>query len=219
MVDESNPTSEGKDGEAKETEKTRRDFLRIAIASSLVLVAGGIAAVTKSLWNPLQQSAATTGPTFPAVKVANIGDLKVNAPLFFNYPLDDEPNLLVKMGVPGLGGVGPQGDIVAFSQVCQHLGCTSVGFVPEGGAPQCNPAYKAPGPVAYCCCHGSVFDFQNAAKVIGGPSPRPLPEVVLRYDSSNGDIYAIGMKAPTIFGHDTGSNDVSADLQGGSLVS
>ncbi len=219
MVDEDSPATEGEKEQGTENEPTRRDFLRIALTASLVLAAGGIAAVTKSLWNPLEQTVGPTGPTFPTLKVANTGDLKLNTPVFFNYPLDDEPNLLVKMGVPGLGGVGPEGDIVAFSQVCQHLGCTSVGFVPEGGAPQCNPAYKANGPVAYCCCHGSVFDFQNSAKVIAGPSPRPLPEVVLRYDSATGDIYAIGMRAPTIFGHDTGSNDVSADLHGGTPVS
>jgi Rieske Fe-S protein len=76
----------------------------------------------------------------------------------------------------------------------------------------------ASGPVGYCCCHGSVYDLANAGKVIGGPAPRPLPMVVLDVDSS-GDIYAVGMTPPTIFGHNTGSNDVSADLQGGNLVS
>lgn len=219
LVEQDNPATNEKEETNTEKGSTRRDFLRVVLTASLVLVVGGIAAVTKSLWNPLAQNTGQTRPTFPVVKVANLTDLNGNAPVSFNYPLDDEPNLLVKIGVPAQGGVGPEGDIVAFSQICQHLGCVSLGFVPEGGAPACNPAYKAGGPVGYCCCHGSVFDFQNSAKVVGGPSPRPQPQVTLRYDSGTGDIYAIGMNPPAIFGHDTGSNDVSADLQGGTPVS
>ncbi len=54
--------------------------------------------------------------------------------------------------------------------------------------------------------------------MVGGPSLRPEPQVILEVDS-NGDIYATGMKPPSIFGHNTGSNDVTADLQGGTVVS
>jgi hypothetical protein len=59
----------------------------------------------------------------------------------------------------------------------------------------------------------------KGAKVIGGPSLRPQPQVILEFESSTGDIYATGMMPPTIFGHNTGSNDVLYDLQGGTLVS
>ncbi|HEV2225240.1 MAG TPA: hypothetical protein VGR56_00385, partial [Nitrososphaerales archaeon] len=100
----------------------------------------------------------------------------------------------------------------------QHLGCTSVGFVPRGGSPSVNKSYVAPSPVAYCTCHGSIFDLTQGAKVIGGPSPRPLPQVTLEVDSS-GNVYAVGMSPPSIFGHNTGSSDVTSDLQGGNLVS
>jgi hypothetical protein len=41
--------------------------------------------------------------------------------------------------------------------------------------------------------------------------------VILELDSSTGDIYATGMTPPTIYGYDTGSNDVLADLRGGTL--
>lgn len=218
LVDDNKPATERKEERSPEKEPPRRDFIRLALTASLVLVAAGIAAVTKSLWNPLTHPTGQTGPTFPVLRVSNLGGLKVNTPVLFNYPLDDEPNILVKVGAPVEGGVGPLGDIVAFSQVCQHLGCI-YGYLPEGGTPPCNPSYKAEGPVGYCCCHGSIFDFENGAKVIGGPSPRPQPQVVLRYDWGTGDIFAIGMKPPTVFGHDTGSTDVSADLQGGNLVS
>jgi arsenite oxidase small subunit len=166
----------------------------------------------------LPGSAQTTSVAFPKVKVANVGDLTTGSVVSFNYPLDNEPNLLVKLGTVASGGVGPDGDIVAFSQVCQHLGCVSVNYVQSGGSPSCNKSFAAPGPVGYCCCHASVFDFANGGKVIGGPSPRPLPQVILEVDAS-GDIYATGMGPPSVFGHNTGSNNVNDDLVGGNLVS
>ena len=150
--------------------------------------------------------------------VTNISSLVRDQPVQFNYPLQETPNILVKLGVKATGGIGPDGDIVAFSMVCQHLGCI-YGFVTESSPPACNPEYVPKGPVGYCCCHGSIYDLTNAAAVIGGPALRAVPQVMLELDRSTGNIYATGMTPPTIFGHNTGSNDVSADLQGGTLVS
>ena len=163
-------------------------------------------------------STSTTSSPFPRVMVVNLSDVSSTTPTYFNYPLQETPNILVKLGVAAPGGVGPDNDIVAFSQVCQHLGCI-YGFVPTGGAPACDSSYKAPGPEGYCCCHGSIYDLSNGGAVIGGPAPRPVPQVTLEYDASSGDIYATGMGPPAIFGHDTGSSDVLNDLQGGTLVS
>jgi Rieske Fe-S protein len=71
----------------------------------------------------------------------------------------------------------------------------------------------------YCCCHGSIYDMTNDAKVIGGPAPYPVPRVILQVDGS-GNIFATGMEGPTIYQHGTaGSSDVTADLQGGTPVS
>ncbi len=204
----------------KETENPRRNFLRWALGVGVVLVIAGIAAVTKSLWTPSgsPSGGSTTAVSFPRIKVANISDLRLNNPITFNYPLDDEPNMLAKLGQKATGGVGPDGDIVAFSIICQHLGCI-VGYQAQGTSPSCNPSFKAPGPVGYCCCHASIYDLVNGAKVVGGPSLRPQPQVVLQFDESTGGIYAVAMGPPTIFGHNTGSSDVSHDLQGGKLVS
>ena len=125
---------------------------------------------------------------------------------------------MVKLGVKAQGGVGPDGDIVAFSQFCQHLGCVW-GYVPAGKSPACDNTFKPSVPQGYCCCHGTVFDLENAGAVTDGPSPRPVPQVILSFDDASGDISAIGMGPPTIFGHSTGSNDVLNDLKGGTLVS
>lgn len=203
----------------RRVKETRRNFLKLIVTFSGLLVVGGVAAIFKSITNPaLGTKNPSVGPkSFPRVKVAQLADLKVNQPVVFEYPLDNEPNILVKLGQKADGGVGPDGDLVAFSGVCQHLGCIYA-FQALGTSPECNQSHRAEGPEGYCCCHGSIFDFLHGAKVVSGPSPRPQPQVVLEVDES-GNVFATGMTPPPIFGHGTGSNDVSSDLEGGNPVS
>jgi arsenite oxidase small subunit len=206
MTSSKDTEKEKPDGD-KEVDTSRRDFLKIAMTLSAVMAFGGIGTVLKSISNPAPPGA-SNATTFPRVQVSNT-NIPVNSPVYFNYPLDSEPNFLVKLGQKAAGGIGPNQDIVAFSQICQHLGCISISYQATGGS--------TGGPVAKCSCHGSVFDMLQSAKVVGGPSPRPLPQVQLDVDAS-GNIFAKGMGPPTIYFHNTGSNDVSADLQGGNLV-
>jgi arsenite oxidase small subunit len=222
------------EGSPDNADSNRRNFLKVGLASAVALVILGIGAIGQSLFAPAEAfstetatatKTATTSqgkiapstPGFPVIVVANISDLVVNKPAYFYYPLTDTPNLLVKLGTKASGGVGPDEDIVAFSQICQHLGC-SIGYVAAGGSPECDSSYAASGPEGYCCCHGSSYSLTEGAKVLGGPAPRPPPQVILKVDDS-GNIYATGMTPPTIFGYNTGSNDVSADLAGGTVVS
>ncbi len=220
--------------EREDKEASRRNFLKVGLSAAVVLVIFGVGAIAKSLTAPSEvlttQTSTTTAsaptttqtgiqpssPGFPVIVIANVSDLALNKVVYFNYPLQETPNILVKLGVKASGGVGPDGDIVAFSQVCQHLGCI-YGYVKAGGSPSCDSSYTAAGPQGYCCCHGSAYDLTEGAKVLAGPAPRPLPQVILKVDSS-GDIYATGMTPPTIFGYNTGSNNVSADLTGGTPV-
>jgi len=180
------------------------------------LAVAGIAAITKSVTNAAEATATAAAATFPKVMVGKVDALQVNKPVSFNYPLDNEPNLLVKVGQKAKGGVGPDGDIVAFSSICQHLGCIW-GYQAQGTSPPCAATFVASGPMGYCCCHGSEYDLLDGAKVVGGPAPGPVPSVILEVDSA-GNIYATGMSPPAIFGHGNGPSDVSADLQGGNLV-
>jgi arsenite oxidase small subunit len=211
----------------KKVDEDRRSFLKATVVASAALAIGGMAAIAKVVNETGGDTTSTSAQTiFPKYMIkdvtsgqtANVNTLTVNQYLTFNYPLDNEPNIIVKLGVAVEDGIGPDSDIVAYSDVCQHLGCNP-GFVYEGGpAPFCNPGYAAKAPVMYCCCHGSIYDLSADAAVIGGPSPRPVPRVILDVDSS-GDIYATGMTPPTIYGHGTaGSDDVSQDLQGGTPV-
>ncbi len=204
---------------AKPGQIDRRTFLKMAAvgggAMTLVALASSIKAAT---FVPT----VTTTLTWPKTTVANINSLTTLTPVTFNYPLTNTPNILVKLDVAAQGGVGPDKDIVAFSGICQHLGCF-YGFVPPHGSPPCNKSYSAPSSEGYCCCHGSIYDFANGAKVVGGPAPRPVPQVQLEYDASTGNINAVGMSPPTIFGHGpAGTTDpalvMQYDLQGGTVV-
>lgn len=69
-------------------------------------------------------------------------------------------------------------EIVAFSAICTHLGCSVLarlnddGFIP-------------------CPCHGSLFDPADDAAVVGGPAGRPLPSLPITVNS-DGTIVAQG---------------------------
>jgi arsenite oxidase small subunit len=198
----------------------RRDFLKLATAVGGVATIAAVASTIKIIAYVPPQTIPTS---WPRITVANISNVTPFTPLYFNYPLTNTPNILVKLGVKAENGVGPDGDIVAYSGICQHLGCFYK-FLQPGSSPACNPSYSAQDSIGYCCCHGSVYDFVNGGKVIGGPAPHPVPSVLLEYDAATGNISAVGMSPPTIFGHgpsgtSTPSLVLMYDMQGGTVVS
>ena len=166
----------------------------------------------------------------------------------FPYPLDNEPNMLLALGdssgspveIPPTtvvipqnevtyefpGGVGPNKNIVAYSAICQHLGCTfpELTFYPPGVK-----AITVNGPmdkVIHCSCHGSTYDPYRGGAVVTGPTVRPLPAVVLEWDPSTDELYAVKMIGPVIYGHPGYSSPTSqvvnnpiGDLTGGSPIS
>ncbi|AHC52286.1 Rieske (2Fe-2S) protein [Sulfolobus acidocaldarius SUSAZ] len=161
---------------------------------------------------------------FPKYKVANIQQVQQQikssgcAVYFFPYPLTNEPCFLVDLQVltgqqiteisnPYYGkyagplgqmqtikGVGPNGTIFAFSDVCVHLGCQLPAQVIVSSEDQAG--LYAKGADLHCPCHGSIYALKDGGVVVAGPAPRPLPIVILDYDSSTGDIYAVGTNAP-----------------------
>lgn len=203
----------------------RRAFLKATVVASAALAVVGAAALSKTIATPGEaQAGAPLVTSFPNVQIQDeetgqlltLSALQDNSPHTFNYPLDNEPNIIVKLGFAVEDGVGPDSDIVAFSDICQHLGCNPEFLAAGQSAPKNN--FTAKGPVMFCHCHGSVYDLTEDAKVIGGPAPYPVPRVILDIDSS-GNIHATGMGPPTIFAHGpAGSDDVSYDLQGGTPV-
>ena len=63
-------------------------------------------------------------------------------------------------------------EVVAFSSVCTHTGCT-VDWDPEAK-------------LLACPCHGSRFDPAAGAKVVAGPAPSPLAPVEIVVDQAAG---------------------------------
>ena len=208
-----------------EEQNDRRKVLKLILgAGFFATMAAAVSGLRILTFVPGTGAGTTTtgGLSWPRLKAVNAKSLQTLKPVTFNYPLDNTPNLLAKLGIKAENGVGPDSDIVAFSGICQHLGCFYA-FQPPGSSPTCNAAYTASSPEAYCCCHGSAYDFLQGGKVISGPAPRGLPRVMLEYDDATQDIYVVGMAPPNIYGHGPpGVTDpaevMKYDLEGGQVV-
>jgi Rieske Fe-S protein len=66
-------------------------------------------------------------------------------------------------GKPVIVSQPSKGEIVAFSAICTHQGCTVA------------PAAS----IIRCPCHGSTYDLATGANT-GGPAPKPLAEVAVK---------------------------------------
>jgi arsenite oxidase small subunit len=115
---------------------------------------------------------------YPANRLANLRDLRVNEPLDVAYPDADAPGVLLKLGRKVPSGAGPEGDIVGFSTVCPHKGFPL--------------SYNATDRTLNCPGHYSRFDCELGGQQIWGQATQNLPQYVLRIDTS-GDIYAEGV--------------------------
>ena len=157
----------------------RRQFLRGG-----ALAAAGAAAVGVSTAPAQAASPAAAQVNYPATKLGNIADLKVNEPVDIEYPDADSPGALIKLGQAVEGGVGPDGDIVAFSTLCPHKGY-NINYNPD------DRSFNCPG-------HFSRFDVEAGGQQIWGHATSNLPQFRLRVDDT-GDIYADGA-SDLIFG-------------------
>ncbi|HEY7289525.1 MAG TPA: Rieske (2Fe-2S) protein [Vicinamibacterales bacterium] len=57
--------------------------------------------------------------------------------------------------------------VVAYTSICTHGGCDV-------------DTWLAPEQRLFCSCHESTFDPKDAARVVDGPAPRPLPALPLK---------------------------------------
>ncbi len=179
--------------------------------------------------SPVESSFPTLILVLPNGNPVHTSDLVVNNPsiVTFDYPLQNEPNFLLRLGdsnnndvkvepsevvIPATGqkyqspgGVGPYGSVVSSSAICQHLGCIppELRFHPPS-------ASSFPG-LVHCDCHGSTYDPYKGFSVVTGPTKSPLPSTVLSYDSSGDTYSASKLVGPTIYGH-------ISDLSGGNQI-
>lgn len=150
----------------------RRQFLRGGAVATVGAVASAVVPSTSKA-KPLPARV-----QYPSNRLANISELEVNEPLHISYPDEDSPGVLLKLGTPVDGGVGPDRDIVGFSTLCPHKGFPLV--------------YVAEDKTLSCPGHYSLFDCEKGGLQIMGQATQNLPQFALRVDAK-GDIYAEGV--------------------------
>ena len=149
----------------------RRQFLKGG-----AFVAAGAAAATALPQRA--QAAGTARVQYPSNRLGNVADLTVDEPFDVAYPDDEAPGVLLKLGNPVAGGVGPDGDIVGFSTICPHKGYPLL--------------FAASDRTLNCPGHYSRFDCEKGGQQIWGHATQNLPQYALRVDDQ-GDIYAEGV--------------------------
>jgi arsenite oxidase small subunit len=150
---------------------------RFTITRRQALVAGGVATAGAGAAAIVIATSGDDEDEFPRLSVAKLGDLQPNEPVSFEYPLEGQSSVLVDLGDEVPGGVGDNNSIVAYSALCQHMGC-DVQFVSEGG-------------YMLCPCHQSKYDPAREGNVIQGVAQTPLPRIELEIDGD--DVVAVGV--------------------------
>ncbi|HMD78884.1 MAG TPA: Rieske 2Fe-2S domain-containing protein, partial [Nitrososphaerales archaeon] len=139
------------------------------ILTGLIAVAAALSTVKLPTSNVLQSETTTTQLGAPTGSIAKMSNLKVNTPVYFEYPTG-YTNMLMLLA---------DGSISAVSLYCTHV-CCQLTWVPTQT-------------VLYCQCHGSAFD--PVGKVLQGPAVVDLPKIQLRIDN-NGYIFPTGVSNP-----------------------
>jgi len=117
---------------------------------------------------------------YKAKVVAHANNLKDNVPVNFSFPDASSPCALIKTGTAVSGGVGPDGDIVAYSTLCTHMGCPV--------------SYDGQARTFKCPCHYSMFDPEKGGQMVCGQATEDLPRIVLQYDAKTDTITAVGVE-------------------------
>jgi arsenite oxidase small subunit len=94
--------------------------------------------------------------------------------------------MLMDLGRPVPEGVGPSGGIVAYSTLCQHMGCP-VGY---------DHALR----VFKCPCHQTRYDPERLGSIVQGVATRALPRVLL--EVRDDAVHAVGIDG-LIYGYRT----------------
>jgi Rieske Fe-S protein len=211
--------SAGTAPDGTEVDETKRNLLKLLAVAGVVAAGGGGLAggalqyaqppVVGLKSYPTVQLLDVDGAPLTATKVNAEYNVTTSEIHLFYYPLTNEPNFFLNLapatsGGPGAtnvpGGVGPTGSIVAYSAICQHLGCPApaISYYPPGTCSQTFNTKATSGLPFYihCSCHGSTYDVTDKAANLTGPAIYPLPQVTLLWKdpSTGGDdsIWAIG---------------------------
>lgn len=174
------------------------DSERFCMSRRQFLLTGGAAVTLVSLGSVrgMAEAAQALKADYPRQQIARLSALKKGVPLEFNYPYPDVRNMLVKLGVPGGGGMGTDKDIVAFNQQCTHMGGPLDGTYKE--------QHQVLGP---CPLHLTTFDLTRHGMVVSGHATESLPQIVLEINGD--DIYAVGVMG-LVYGYGAMTNTRTA---------
>ncbi|MBW5287226.1 arsenate reductase (azurin) small subunit [Burkholderia gladioli] len=156
---------------------SRRGFLKFT--GGAAAAASSTFAVASTLQVTGQQEAGGQERGDVVKLIAHVSELKTNVPVDFAYPDVYSPCVLIKLGYPVSGGIGPDRDVVAFSRLCSHMGCPV--------------AYDTQTKVFQCPCHFSIFDAEKRGQMVCGQATANLPSITLTYAESDGAISAVGV--------------------------
>jgi nitrite reductase/ring-hydroxylating ferredoxin subunit len=138
---------------------------RLQFTKFLVLTSFGMVAGNAWIW--LKALTAEERHTWPEATVGRISEIAPGTVRFFAYPEPTDPCILVRR---------TNGEFTAFSQKCTHLSCAVY--------------YAAEKDRLECPCHEGYFSAANG-RVLQGPPPRPLPQVVL--EQRGDELVAVGL--------------------------
>jgi arsenite oxidase small subunit len=153
---------------------SRREFLKFTSGVAV----GAAALPTTAEAAPATDPGSAVLP-YKEKMVGKAGSLGVNQAVNFTFPDASSPCVLIKMGTPVLGGVGPSQDIVAYSTMCTHMGCAV--------------SYDSAMRVFKCPCHFSIFDAEKAGQMVCGQATENLPRIVLKYNDKDDSVTAVAV--------------------------
>lgn len=161
----------------KEVTISRRSFLRSGSGAAAAI---GVAGVGLSPGDAqADNGSGATTLDYPSTAIGKAAEMKPGEALAFSYPDTSSPCMAVKFDQPVAGGVGPEGNIVAYSILCTHMGCPL--------------AYDGEEQVFRCSCHYSLFDAEKQGQMITGQATEDLPRIVLEHDQDTDTISATGV--------------------------
>jgi arsenite oxidase small subunit len=153
---------------------------RLSRRGLLVAGAGGAAAAAGFTAG----TADAAGATYPRLRIVELAKLQKNHGFQFAYPLEAQPNVLIDFDHPVPDGVGPDRSIVAYSILCQHMGCPV--------------EYHRDQRIFSCPCHQTRYDPERLGSIIQGIALLPLPRIRLKVQG--GAVWATGVDG-LIFGY------------------
>lgn len=145
---------------AGEDDVTRREFVRFLVLGSGAFATGTVAVAALT--------SARGDEDADPVEVVPLAELRTDRPVLFRFPTSDDPAILL---------LRPDGDVVAYSQKCTHLGC--VVYLDGSGED------------LVCPCHEGGFAAATG-DVLFGPPERPLPRITL--EVRDGTVWATGVE-------------------------